>query len=64
MIALSSACMAIANADKSGAIRFVERQGRFGPYVAICDNQGTIEVHDTLVEAFDRVRELRRRAAK
>lgn len=52
MIALS----AIANADEAGSIRFVERQGRFGSYVAICD--------DTLAEAFDRVRELRRRVAK
>lgn len=64
MIALSSACLAIANADKAGSIRFVERQGRFHPYVAICDDRGTIEVHDTLEDAFDRVRDIRRRAAK
>ena len=64
MIAFSSACLAVANADRSGAMRFVERQGSFGPYVAICDSQGTIEVHNTIAEAIDRVREIRGRVAK
>lgn len=54
---------AIARADENSEIVFHERDGRFGKYVAICDGFGTIEVHDTLEQAFDRIRDLRKRVA-
>lgn len=64
MLSLSSACLAIALADEDGALRLVERVGRFGPFVAIEDARGIIEVADDMAEANRRVEALRfRRAA-
>lgn len=63
MIALSSACMAIAIADKAGALRTEAREGRFGGFVAICDNHGIIEVADNMAEAMARIAAIRERMA-
>ncbi len=41
---LSSTCLAIAAADRNGTLRLVERVGRLGPYIAITDDHGLIEV--------------------
>lgn len=62
MIAFSSQCLAIAIADKKGSLRKVERQGRFGQFVAIEDDFGIIEVADDMAEADRRIAEIRRRA--
>lgn len=60
MIAVSSQSLAIANADRAGTLRLVERQSRFGViFIAICDTVGTIEVADTMGEAVARVRDVR-----
>ena len=64
MIALSAACLAIALADEAGALRLIEREGRFGSYVAISDAKGIIEVADDMAQANRRIEALRiRRAA-
>jgi hypothetical protein len=63
MLAVSSQCLAIAQADKAGALSLIERDGRFGSFVAICDDRGTIEVADTRAEADRRVTAIRARLA-
>lgn len=63
MIALSSQCLAIALADKAGSLRFVEREGRFGSFVAITDDRGTIEVANDMAEANGRIAAIHERMA-
>ena len=64
MIALSAACLAIALADERGDLSLVERNGRFGSFIAISDATGIIEVADDMAEANRRIEALRiRRAA-
>jgi hypothetical protein len=63
MLAVSSQCLAIAQADKARALSLIERDGRFGSFVAICDDRGTIEVADTLAEANERLDAIRARLA-
>ena len=64
MLAVSSQCFAIAQADRAGTLSLIEREGRFGSFVAICDDRGTIEVADTRAEADKRIRDLRERALR
>ncbi len=54
---LSSTDVAIALASKAGALRLVERQGRFGSYVSIEDAVGVIEVAEDMGAAQARVQE-------
>jgi hypothetical protein len=63
MIALSSQCLAIANASENGTLRLVRREGRFGEFVAIADTHGTIEVADSMAEASARINSIRERIA-
>lgn len=63
MFSLSSACLAIALADKAGELRLVERQGRFGGFVSIEDAVGVIEVADNMSEANQRISAIRERVA-
>ena len=63
MLTLTATCLAIAVADKAGQLRLVEREGRFGSFVAIEDNCGTIEVADDMREAEARVAAIRERVA-
>lgn len=63
MIALSSACLAIALADKAGALRLIEREGRFGSFIAIEDAKGIIEVALDWAEAHQRINAIRERVA-
>ena len=63
MLAVSSQCFAIAQAAKAGTISLIEREGRFGSFVAICDDRGTIEVADTHAEASARIDAIRARLA-
>lgn len=63
MIALSSQCLAIAMASRNGTLALVERSGRFGLFIAICDDRGTIEVCDDLQSANARVSAILERMA-
>lgn len=63
MLAVSSQCFAIATAAKAGSLSLVEREGRFGSFIAICDDRGTIEVAETRAEANERIASLRERLA-
>lgn len=64
MLTLSATCLAIALADQSGALRFVERPSRLGgTYIAIEDSRGIIEVADDLASAHERVAQIRERVA-
>ena len=63
MLAVSSQCFAIAQADKAGTLSLIEREGRFGSFIAICDDRGTIEVADTQAEANARLDAIRARLA-
>lgn len=60
MLVFSATCAAIALADQAGTLRLVETQGRFGPFVAICDEVGLIEVANDMAEAQARVEGVRR----
>lgn len=51
---LSATDVAIRLASREGTLRMEEKEGRFGPYVAICDQFGLIEVVDTMAEAMAR----------
>jgi hypothetical protein len=63
-VSLSSSCLAIALADTRGTLRMIERTSRFGDtFIAIADENGTIEIADDLQAANDRVMALRARAA-
>jgi len=53
----SATDLAIRIAKRDGHLALVEREGRFGSYVSIQDNRGTIEVADTMELAEQRVRE-------
>ena len=55
MLYLSATDVAIAIAAKRGTLSLTEREGRFGPYVAICDDHGLIEVADDMAAAQARV---------
>lgn len=63
MLTLSATCVAIASADKAGTLRFDEREGRFGSFVAVCDDHGIIEVADDMASAIARRDALRARWA-
>lgn len=56
---VSSTDRAITLAIGNGTLLLIERNGRFGSFVAICDDHGTIEVADTMGEAEARVRDVR-----
>ena len=63
-LSLSSACLAIALADERGTLRLIERTSRFGDtFIALADDNGTIEVADDMAAAQQRVADLRARAA-
>jgi hypothetical protein len=55
MLCFSSQDYAIARAHKAGLLVLEDCIGRFGPYVAIVDNFGLIEVHNSRAEAEARV---------
>lgn len=55
----SATDMAIKLAIRANKIRVEECESRFGgTFWAICDNAGTIEVHNTEKEAQDRINNL------
>lgn len=56
---ISATDYAIRVAKADGDLELIERQGRFGPYVAICDQAGVIEVADNMEAARKRVEECR-----
>jgi hypothetical protein len=58
--ALSVTCAAIVMAQRAGTLRLIECQGRIGPYVAIEDDHGLLEIALSMPEAEQRVREARR----
>lgn len=59
MLTLSATCLAIALADKAGTLRLVTRVGRVGPYIAIEDDNGIIEVALDQAEADARLASIR-----
>lgn len=61
---MNATTIAIREAAKSGSIRVVEREGRFGAFFAICDERGTIEVCDTAAEAAERISECLQQAVE
>ena len=61
---LSATCLAIAAADRNGTLRLVERVGRLGPYIALEDDRGVIEVALSRGEADRRVANIRERVAR
>ena len=63
MLLLSASCVSIALASKAGVLRLVEREGRFGPFVAIEDDRGIIEAADDMPSAQARVAAVLQRAA-
>lgn len=54
---MNASTLAIREANANGSLRIVEREGRFGTFYAICDDNGTIEVADTQSEAMARILE-------
>lgn len=58
MAGFSATDLAIKIAKRDGHLVLVQRRGRFGEYVSIQDNQGTIEVADTMADAERRVKEV------
>lgn len=62
MLAVASQDLAIVEAVGRGELSLVQRDGRFGSFIAICDSAGTIEVCDNADEARSRIRDLRERA--
>lgn len=63
MFTLSATCVAIAMALKAGDLRIVEREGRFGPFIAIEDEFGLIEIAADMAEANARIAAIRERIA-
>jgi hypothetical protein len=61
---LSATCLAIAAADRNGTLRLVARVGRLGPYVALEDEHGLIEVALSRSEADARLADIRRRIGR
>ena len=61
---LSATCLAIAAAERNGTLRLVERVGRLGPYIALEDNHGIIEIALARGEADRRVADIRQRVAR
>jgi hypothetical protein len=59
---LSSTDLALALALKGGTLRAEARFGRFGSYVALSDNAGLIEVHNTQAEADARLAAIKKAA--
>jgi len=55
MLLLSATDVSIARAAKSGTLKVAEALGRFGPYWAIEDEHGVIEVALSAEEAQERV---------
>jgi hypothetical protein len=58
---LSAADVAIALAIRNGTLVCQPCEGRFGPYVAICDDAGLIECHETGKDAMKRVATIKAR---
>ena len=56
---LSATDLAIAVAIRSNTLRVQTRSGRFGDYVAISDDAGLIEVHNSQAEADSRLASIR-----
>ena len=56
---LSATDLAIAFAIRSNTLRVETRSGRFGDYVAVSDDTGLIEVHNSQAEADDRLAAIR-----
>lgn len=54
---MNASTLAIREAQANGSLRIVEREGRFGTFYAICDDNGTIEVADNQAEAMARILE-------
>jgi hypothetical protein len=60
MLTLSTACLAIALADKRGTLMLTELpSGLGGTYVAIGNDRGVIEVANNMAEAMARVASVR-----
>lgn len=57
-MAFSATDLAIRIAKRDGHLVLVERTGRFGSYVSVQDNRGTIEIADTMELAQKRVEEV------
>ena len=55
VLTLSATDVAIARAIKAGTLTIAEHEGRFGPYWAISDDRGIIEVANTQQEADERI---------
>lgn len=47
--------IAIRMAHAQGSLAIAQREGRFGPFWAILDGHGTIEIHDSEQEAKERL---------
>ena len=60
---LSATDVAIAIADDAGTLIVEDCDGRFGPYVAIRDEHGLIEVHNTRPEWDVRIADIRGRVS-
>lgn len=56
MLLLSATDFAIRIASKDGSLSVTEHEGRFGPYWAISDSHGLIEVAMSHEEAGQRVK--------
>lgn len=54
----SATDIAILRAYATDSLRFVNREGRFGPFVSIEDDKGVIEVADNSTAALRRVNEI------
>jgi hypothetical protein len=55
MKTLSATDLAIAKAERAGYLRITTRTGRFGPFVAIEDDFGVIEVANDKLSAAIRI---------
>ncbi len=63
MLTLSATDLAIAMAHKTGTLSVSDETGRFGPYVCIRDEHGTIEVAWSRQEANERINSVMARHA-
>ena len=55
MQTLSATDLAIAVANERDTLTLNEREGRFGTFIIIADENGTIEVADSMEDAMARV---------
>ena len=58
MQTLSATCLAIALASENGTLAVTEQEGRFGPFWAISDDHGLIEVALSADEAESRITDI------